>query len=298
MLRLICCVLIGLVSTEVIAQADAADQVWLAPSKRTETASRWYPQPVTVISGTIVSLDNKQLAILVTGDEVPRRIAGDRVLWIRPGSVSEKETAALELFADGDYAGALRPLIDSLAERPPVWRQQWLSMLAAYAAKRSSRGQIALELVSQLDTRPLAPYVLAWLPIAWENQQQPAASIEAAAQRLADPSPAVRLVAASWLLSSPNRSPAAAELKRISVDANRPVLARLAESLMWRTATPPQVAEQADSWQEKTEQLPMVLQTGPLLLLRDKFEAAGLEREAEQLKLSLELTPVIPYPIK
>ena len=285
-------------SANAVAQSTAADLVWLSPSKRTDADSSWYPKPVTTISGKVVSLDNQQLAILITGDEALTRIAGERVIWIRPGSMSEKESEALKLFADGDYSAALRPLIDSLGERPPVWRQQWISMLAADAARRSSRGAIALELVSQLDARPLAPYVLAWLPITWKREQQPAASVQAAREKLADKSPAVRVVAASWLLSSPLRNQAAEVLKQISIDTSRPLLARLAELLLCRVATPPEVVDKATAWEDKLDQLPIVLQTGPAIMLAEKFRDAGLDRESKRMQACLQLTPAIPYPLE
>ncbi len=302
MICLVClhCVVCLLWPPLVVAQTAAAakpDRVWLAPSKPTAAQSRWYPQAITVIVGRVVSLDDKQLEILVSGDEVPTRVAAHRVTWIRPGAISDKQSSALQRYADKDYGGALRPLLDSLNDRPPVWRQQWLSMLAADAAWRSSRSEIALELVSQLDTRPLAPYVLAWLPIAWKNDRQPASSVLAAEQRLADKSAAVRLVAASWLLASPSRNQAATVLKQLAADTERPAIAQLAAAVLWRTATPPQVSQHADDWQQQLDELPIVLQTGPMLTLSGRFESAGLEREAKQLKLSLELTPAIPFPV-
>jgi hypothetical protein len=269
----------------------------LSPSKPTEAQSRWYPQRVSQRTGKVISLDNKQLQLLVAGDEVPTRIAAYRVIWIEPGGMTDKQSAALKLFSERDFSASLRPLLDSLNDRPPIWRQQWLSMLAANAAWRSARSEIALELVSQLDARPLAPYVLAWLPVSWNNQRQAAAAIAAAEKRLDDKSAAARLVAASWLLSSPARSQAMTTLEQLSTNAERPFVARLAQAVLWRTATPPQVSANIDNWKQKLEQLPMVLQTGPLTVLAEKFSSAGLDREAKQLKLSLELTPVIPYPI-
>jgi hypothetical protein len=291
-------VLLAAIVGDAAGQAVPTDRVWLAPSKKTQTQSDWYPQPVTTIVGKVLSLDDQQLSILVAGDEVPSRMAAHRVIWIQPGSRSEKELAGLRLFADGKYGDALRPLIDALSDRPPVWRQQWLSMLAAYAALRSSRGEIAVELVSQLDARPLAPFVVAWLPVAWENRRQPAASIDVARARLNDESPAVRLVAASWLISSPRRKEAAIVLKQLSVDAARPTIAKLAESLLWRIATPPEVMENSHEWQRKLDDLPLVLQTGPMITLAEKFESAGLDRDAAQLRLALKMTRAIPFPIR
>lgn len=280
------------------AQSTPPDQVWLAPSKTTDADSGWYPRSVKTMSGRVVSLDTKQLVLLLTGDEAPTRIAAHRVIWIEPGKLGEKQSAALKLFAEKEYAAAVTPLIDATDQRPPVWRQTWLLMLAAFAGSKSSRGEIALELVSQIDQYPLAPYVLAWLPVAWNNQRQPAASIEAARKRLEDDSPAVRLVAASWLLSTPYRSEASKSLARLRADSARPFLAQLATTLLWRIATPPQVTENARTWQQQLDELPLVLQTGPTILLRAKFEAAGLDRQAKMLDLSLQLTRSIPFPIQ
>ena len=147
-----------------------ADQIWLAPPRLTEAESDWYPRAVKVIDGKIEQFDARQLLVVVRGDEVSSTFAAYRVLWIEPEKRSEKETAALKLFTDGQYAQSLRPFIDSLADRPPVWRQQWISMQAAKAAWLGAQPKIALELVSQLDQNPLPGLVVATLPIDWNGK--------------------------------------------------------------------------------------------------------------------------------
>ena len=165
-------------------------------------------------------------------------VAASRVLWIEPETVSALESEMIALFAAEKHAEALARLPAVLQQRPPVWRQQWITMLAAVAAWKSGRSKIALELVSQLDRRPLPPIAIAWLPIAWQNGVQPADAVAIAKARISDPSPAVQLVAASWLLSSPDRSQASTVLQRLQTEP-RVEISRLAEILQWRTATPP-----------------------------------------------------------
>lgn len=276
--------------------AQRADRVWIEPVRPTAAQSDWYPRSVKVFAGTIVDLDAKQVRFVVAGDEVETRVAAERLLWFDAGKVSETELAAVGLFTDGKYAESVLPLVDVLNEKPPVWRQQWLSMLAANAAWRSSRSKISLELVSQLDRRPLAPIVIAYLPVSWRGGAQEAGAIAAANERLADQSPAVRLVAASWLLSSPARSEATSVLKQLSVNRDRPLIARLAESVLWRVATPPQVSEHWQDWQSKLDALPMVLQVGPTVTLIKKLRSAGQSAAADRLELSLQLTPPHPHP--
>ncbi len=283
------------------AQSDSADRIWLAPRPPTASQSRWYPQPITTRSGKIIGLDDKQLQILFSGDEAETLIAARRVLWFEPADRSDKATEALRLFADRKYDQSLRPLLDVLGQRPPVWRQQWISMLASQAAWRSGRGAVALELVTQLDKRPLPPITIAYLPIAWSGkpgrgESFSQASLDAAANQLDSDSAAVRLVAASWLLSGSTRSSAVATLKQLAVGNGRPVIARLAETLLWRVATPPQVAQSAQQWLDKVDALPMVLQVGPTLTLIDKLRSAGQNTMADRLALSLQQTPPFPHP--
>ena len=133
--------------------------------------------------------------------------------------------------------------------------------------------------------------VLAWLPIAWRNGAQPGVAITIAKQRLQDSSSAVRLVAASWLLSSPDRGQGVAIINELKQDP-RVEIAQLAEILSWRTATPPQVGQSSRTWEKRIEALPMALQTGPSRLLANKLQASGQEDAAKRLQWSLDLTPV------
>lgn len=274
------------------------DKVWIAPTSPTAAESHWYPKSIETLVGNVVRFDKERIEIMVQGENAPRRMAAYRVVWIEPAKVSQNQAAAIKLFADKNYTAAVKPLIECVDKQTPVWRQQWISMLAANASWRSSRSEIALEIVSQLDARPLTAYVLAWLPIAWESERIQAAAMTAAEQRIGDKSAAVRLVSSSWLMQSPSRTQAAAVLSELAVDRDRPVIAQLAETVLWRAAPPPEVIKKHSQWQERIAALPIVLQTGPTILLADKCEAAGLDPIAKKLKLMRELTPAIPYPTK
>ncbi|MGB7329019.1 MAG: hypothetical protein WBD31_29330 [Rubripirellula sp.] len=279
-----------------IATAQSPDRIWLQPMPPTRAESDWYPRAITVVEGDVVDLDHQQLRVIVTGDEAETVVSARRVIWIEPGSVSPEQADAIKQFESGNHADALSALPAILKQRPPVWRQQWLTMMAANAAWKTSRADIALELVSQLDRRPLPPLVIAWLPIAWKNGGQSAAVIQAAKTRLQDPSLAAQLVAASWLLSSADRSEATSVLESLATQTDRTDIAWLSKCLAWRTATPPQVAASSQRWQQELRKLPMVWQVGPTVTLVDKFQSAGQDDAAKQLKWALELTPIHPHP--
>lgn len=291
------CVVLAIIAAAAPLRGDdapATDRVWVEPQRPTSTESDWYPRAIQTLSGKVIDLDARQLRFVVSGDEAATIIAADRVIWVEPAEIDALEAEMIQLFVDQRYAESLSKLPNVLQQRPPVWRQQWLTMLAATAAWKSGRSEIALELTAQLDRRPLPALALAWLPIAWTGGRPSADAVTAAKNRLSDPSPAVQLAAASWLLSSPDRAQAIAVLNGLK-GSQRTRIAALAEALLWRTAAPPQVIESARDWQEQLDALPMALQTGPTRTLIDKLRTAGQADAAERLQWSLELTPTTSY---
>jgi len=285
-------------SISVCGSARAQDKIWLEPSQSANPASDWYPQAIEIITGEILEFDATRITMRTEADPDNPSFAADRVLWIEPGVSDEKQTLGTELFEQKQYNESLFALLEALKARPPIWRQQWLSMMAAQAAWRSGRSKIALELVSQLDRRPLPPLVTAWLPIAWQDGRMPREALDAAAERVDDPSPAVRLVAASWLLSSNDRERATETLAALSRDNQRPGIAKLAEFVLLRTVSPETFSRQTERWQERLDAMPMVLQVGPTLAMIERLKNAGSSNEAiaKRLELSLRHTPPHPHP--
>ena len=271
--------------------AQQPDRIWLEPMRPTSTESDWYPRAIQTRSGKLIDLDAKQIRFVVEGDEAETIMASSRVLWIEPGNAGNLQVEAIDLFIGRKYSDSLSKLPAMLKQRPPVWRQQWLTMLAATAAHRSGRGKIALELVGQLDRRPLPAITLARLPIQWDSGVVNSADIEVAKSRINDESPAVQLVAASWLLSSPDRPQAITTLKNLQSNSRKEI-SLLATVVSWRTATPPDVVSSHKSWREKIDRLPMVMQDGPIEMLIGKMQSAGLREQAEPLLWSQELTPI------
>lgn len=273
---------------------NALVKFWVEPI--TTSTQTWYPSRIEELTGTIVSFDDKQFIARIPGRESEFTVSAQRVIWVEPINVPKNEQAAIDQFNQGEYEACLRPLLDAISARPPVWRQQWLSIVAAQAAMRSGRYKVALELVSQIDRRPLPPMCLGWLPVAWQSRMNDRVMQDAATAKLEDPTAATRLVAASWLLSSPSRSQAVAVLRSLEREANRDSIASLARMLLWQVVPPPEVASQVDTWQAELDSLPMTLQTGPTLTLIGKLNSSSQSEPAKLLEQSLELTPIYPHP--
>jgi hypothetical protein len=276
-------------------RVHAQDRIWIEPRRPSPSESDWYPKAIETINAKIIQLDDKQLRYVIDGRDDERECSSKRLIWMEPMARSAVERQAIDLFHDGQYSMALEKLPQVLEQRPPVWYQQWFTMMAAVAASRSGRSKIALELIAQLDRRPLPPLVVAWLPIEWQNHKATPDAVTQAVARLKDPSALVQLTAASWLISSPQRSEALAALASLQ-SSERMEIRALAEVLRWRTATPPIVKESAQGWQQNVDRLPMVWQTGPTRTLIEKFKSTGLSDHAKRMQWSLDLTPIHPSP--
>lgn len=269
-----------------------ASTIWLAPSTSETRGSNWYPAAIQKQQGQVVQFDRDAIVITDPKTSRSRRLASSRVLWIEADDQTDREKNIRSFFEEGRDTDVLSGLSDVLNERPPVWRQQWLTMVAAVSAWRTKRGKVALELISQLDQRPLPLMILAWLPIAWTNQITAEPLVADALARLSDPSPIVQLIASSWLLSSVHRNIASEKIKEL-ITSERTEVAQLASALLWRVATPEQVKKSAEDWRDEIDRMPLMLQGGPLVLLKSKLQSSGETTAAEHLQWSIDVAPLM-----
>ena len=269
-----------------------ASTIWLAPSTSETRGSNWYPAAIQKQQGQVVQFDRDAIVITDPKTSRSRRLASSRVLWIEADDQTDREKNIRSFFEEGRDTDADSGLSDVLHERAPVWRQQWLTMVAAVSAWRTKRGKVALELISQLDQRPLPLMILAWLPIAWTNQITAEPLVADALARLSDPSPIVQLIASSWLLSSVHRNIASEKIKEL-ITSERTEVAQLASALLWRVATPEQVKKSAEDWRDEIDRMPLMLQGGPLVLLKSKLQSSGETTAAEHLQWSIDVAPLM-----
>lgn len=269
-----------------------ASTIWLAPSTSETRGSNWYPAAIQKQQGQVVQFDRDAIVITDPKTSRSRRLASSRVLWIEADDQTDREKNIRSFFEEGRDTDVLSGLSDVLNERPPVWRQQWLTMVAAVSAWRTKRGKVALELISQIDQRPLPLMILAWLPIAWTNQITAEPLVADALARLSDPSPIVQLIASSWLLSSVHRNIASEKIKEL-ITSERTEVAQLASALLWRVATPEQVKKSAEDWRDEIDRMPLMLQGGPLVLLKSKLQSSGETTAAEHLQWSIDVAPLM-----
>lgn len=288
--------------------SDAPDGA--GATKHVEPAS-WYGPAIRRQRLGISEFDQRRLTAMkpvgatdvsgndAAGTDSSISVRSDQIVWIRPDNRLDDEAEGLKQIAGGQHDQALRTLLQSLKGRPPVWRQQFISMAASQSAARSGRGAIALELIRQLDARPLPPVILGWLPIQWRSRAVPALSKQDAVKKFPSDSAAdsklLRLVLASWQLDEQSES-AIATLKTLSRNKDDKLIASLATIVQFRVANPIEVKREWKRTLSRIESLPVAMQMGPLIMLAEKLMAAGEQPEAEKLITSLEVAPICPHP--
>lgn len=284
---------------------SAAHQLFLAPSataQQTPRNQRWFPIPVNSIRGQILELNDKQAKIQVPGKVQVDTYAANRVIHVRLANTPDDQIKALALYDQRQFSAALPAIVKAVSEpqngqRAPVWRQQWLSMLAARAAMHGNRGSVAIELVRQLDQRPLPAMTLGLLPIVWDWSDT-SALVQPAVKAAGSDSLAVKLVAASWLMRSQDyRDAAKSALQRLAAQTQRPTIATLAKQLLWQLKTPVQIQSDFESWETEVEALPMPLQTGPIIGLATTLRRMGQNEASQRWSKALELAAPAPYPV-
>ncbi|OYP37045.1 hypothetical protein CGZ80_06750 [Rhodopirellula sp. MGV] len=278
-----------------VPESRSGVRLILGPTERAVNngdPTQWYPHALLELTGQLQTLDQDQVSIITAGQSVPERYAAARLVSAELLQVPDDQQRAIQSFRDGEMTKALTELVNVVSSpdpqsRPAVWRQQWLSMLASQAAMRSGRGEIALELVKQLDKRPLPMFVIALVPVDWtgvagDNLFEPAAAMASSESLL------VKLVAASWLIRSPKyRAAAEAALTRLAAQQDRPVVAKLAAHLAWRSKSPTETKDTFSRERSVVDQLPLALQTGPLLSLLDVARRTSQPDEVKELELAL-----------
>lgn len=286
--------------------AERFDDVWIEPASANEKGIRFSPRNVIHRKVRVASFDDKTMTFLDSNQTAADdsesgslQVASARVIWVEPGFDDADTIAAIQTFRGGNFKESIAPLLDAINRRPTVWRAQWLSMHLWQAAYQAQRYPASLELINQIDARPLPAMLVGGLPIHWTSERMPPEAIAAANQVVASEASleATKLVAASWLLGQPGDSQAYAVLEAMARQNARPSLAQLASVLLWRKAPPPTFRENRQQWQATLRTLPMTMNPGPTLLLADRLQASGDKETSLELFLSVAVTPSRPHSI-
>jgi hypothetical protein len=293
-------VLCLLITVPAFAQ-KSEDQVWIEPVAVVGGEQVFTPRSLARMTGEVLSIDDKTLVFTPANETESVQIASSRVVWIEPKFEDEATVKAVVAFRSGDKNASISPLLNAVTAGPAVWRAQWLSMHLWQAAFHESKYPAALELVKQIDARPLPPMILGGLPIQWSSERLPVSALDAANNLLAavsterNGSLATRLVAASWLLNESNNRMATETLRAITLQSERPALAQLATALLWKQTSPPDVIANQSDWNQRLAKMSLTLTPGPTFLAAERLEAAGRPEDALTKYLSVAIASPRPH---
>lgn len=242
------------------------------------------------VTGTILEYTGKELLIEhASGRE--ERIPGPRIVRV-VGAWSEAHRAANDSFATGDYQVAEAKYLQALREekRPWVVRRVRAQLTWCYRyLDQTDRAAKAFFGVYAED--PETPY-LAAIPLAWATNTTPPAVERQAALWMSDRNPGfVRLIGASWSLSSSRRAEALRTLTSLERDAD-PHVVFLARTQVWRTEAVTATAAITSEWAGQIANMPTEIRAGPLFILG---QALARQKQHEQAALTFMKTAIL-YP--
>jgi hypothetical protein len=206
--------------------------------------------------------------------------------WAEPQAGGEK------LFAERRYEDALGPFRAALQREPRMWVRRHLLARCTVCYRETNQWDLAGGTFAALvESDPQTPY-LDVMPLNWGEISAAPASMEGhAAQWLASRADPLRLLGASWLLGTAQRSRALETLQTLTTDAE-PRVALLAAAQMWRVETLTARGAELDRWEQMLERLPESLRSGPYFVLA---EAQARQQQAEAAALNFLRVP-IHYP--
>lgn len=283
LLNSILCALCGsvVISATLPIDSDAADTVTLrSPSGG----------PSYTVEGTITDYRGGQLTIDQGRGRAKAYPAG-RVVRIETTWPDGYQAAKAAL--DGkQWSAAARGFAAAARAESRPWAKRRL--LVDLLRCRLALGEIrrAGDLLIALDTSDPATPAWALAPLPWYASDEVAAA--AARVWLARPEESARLLGAAWLLATPDRSAAQAELRSLT-RSRRPTIARLAECQLWRLDLLRADRRQTDRWAERVAALPTELAPGPRHLLAQAYLRQKRYDEAALTALEYPLTGRSPH---
>jgi tetratricopeptide (TPR) repeat protein len=233
-----------------------------------------------------------------TGRELQMELAGSRQQSYPSAQVLQIETAygskqveADAAFAKGRCDQALTLYQQAMKDEPRRWVQRQILAGIINCYHSLEQDDRAGEMFSQLlRADPLTPY-FDCIPLAWMPRQPSLAVEKAAAAWLGREEPAMVLLGASHLLTSPRRAAAIERLNQLAAGDQRPVAA-IAAAQLWRTALATAGDAQLDGWGRTIDALPEKLQGGPYFVLGS---ARAQRKQWEPAALALLRVPIL-YP--
>ena len=235
-----------------IGSAAAQDIVFTRSSKGTETPRK----------GVIVDWQADTLTIEIGGRE--KTIKGSEIVRVQT-VWSEQYQTGLQFFQQRKFSSAIGPLTEASQIETRDWARsiilakltQCFSLQEDFGNAANAFGQIIA-----VDPQSRFTYLI---PLPWDRAFVDGAIIERAKQWQRSENETFRLLGASWLLGSPVRESALAELDELSRSAD-PRIAHLASIQLWRGRSVSATEKDLARWETQIKRMPAEIRAGALFI--------------------------------
>ena len=219
-------------------------------------------------TGEIVQWEGLSLTLRSNGRD--REIDNDQIVSIET-SWPDDYQKGINALAQGNATAAISLLGSALTNEDRLWAQHIIrsKLVIAYEAvdQSASAAKHFFEILKEdRNTRFLGLAPLNWTGSGTGLTQQSRTWIQSS-------DPTAKLVAASWLLSSPDREQAIATLEKLT-QSIQPRIKHLAIAQLWRTRTKAN-SKQIKVWVGLVQKMPSSLRAGPYFVIGESQSRAG-----------------------
>lgn len=232
-----------------------------------------------------------------TGDEITVRNTLGREATLTTSSivaVNQPETKlqrqAAAKFAAAEYAAAAELYLQAAKADSRQWKQrEMVSHVVQCRFEQSQWVASARLFLNIIDFDKTTPYYHT-APLFWKSHPLDSSAKTQAIEWLKDDRPAAQVIAASWLLNSPDQRDAAkAKLTDLSTGSD-PRVASLAQSQLWRLQVTTATKAEATRWRTTLEKTPIELQPGRWFMVA---QALAQNNEHEQAAVAAMRVPIL-----
>lgn len=240
------------------------------------------------LSGTIVDWTAEALTFRTSSgresDLPTSEIVGFETNW------PVEKTAADQSFAERQFDRALAQYRAALSNENRVWATRLLQAEVVWCLRSLARPDEACNEFFRLLAMDATRQYFAAIPLAWSTARPSPALERRALSWLEHEEPVVRLIGASWLLST-DRGRSASTLEQLTSGSDS-IIAQTAEAQLWRTKIT--TADDADvlRWKEQVSRIPFASRGGPYLALG---RVMAYRKQHEQAAMAFMRVPTM-YP--
>jgi tetratricopeptide (TPR) repeat protein len=200
-------------------------------------------------------------------------------------------------FDSGFYEEALRSYAEALRDGPRDWVRRRILARSLRCLLRLGKTQQAVEVFLLIWREDHQTPHFELIPLPWTTQPTPAGLQERARIWIQDrSSAAARLIGASWLVTTADRTESLRVLRELA-RCNEPRIAFLAEAQLWRTEVVTATAQDANRWGARIERMPELLRAGPYHVVGQLLSRQKRHEDAAMAFLKAALLHAEQYPL-